>query len=147
LGGTLELGAERHQLLPGFVVVASGSRALDDVAPYFVVIGVSAGVSSGPTRSSAGGPAGGQLTAGDLRLSVTAGRLFVDAIAPYLTLRAFGGPVFWQRDRQPLAGGTDRYHVSAGLGLLVTAPQGVDGFVELSPTGERALTAGVGVSF
>lgn len=147
VGGDLELGGEDHELAPGFLAVISASRALTGMAPYFVITGLSVGVSSTPTRSAPGDETDGQLTAGDVRFSVTAGRLFLDTIAPYAALRAFGGPVIWQRDDLPLAGGTDRYHVQVGLGLLVATPSGFDAFVELAPAGERAVTVGMGSAF
>ena len=146
VSGELDLGDRSHRLDPGWIVVVSASRTLANMAPFFVVMGMSLGVSSGATRSVGGG-SDGQLTAGDVRLGFTAGRLIADTLAPYAALRLFGGPILWQRDGQPLAGGTDRYHVQAGLGLLVSATTGVDAFVEVAPVGERAITVGAGFGF
>lgn len=81
-------------------------------------------------------------TAGDLRLSVTAGYTLFERFSPYVTARAFGGPVFW-RGLQ----GTDLYHYQLGAGLAVGLPAGVDVLVEAVPLGEQRLTAGVGLSF
>lgn len=147
VGGDLELGGEDHELAPGFLAVVSASRTLTGMAPYFVITSLSVGVSSTPTRSSPGDETDGQLTAGDVRFSVTAGHLFLDTIAPYAVARVFGGPVIWQRDDLPLAGGTDRYHLQLGIGLLVATPSGFDAFVELAPAGERSITVGMGTAF
>ncbi len=146
LNGTLDLGSESHTLDPGWLAVVSASRSLDDMAPYFVIMGMSLGVSSVPTTSPLG-VRNGQLTAGDARFNITVGRLFLDAVAPYALLRVFGGPIIWERDDQPLVGGTDRYHVQAGLGLLLASTTGLDGFIEFAPVGERAITAGLGIGF
>ena len=143
--GALDLGGERFALEPGFIAVVAMSRVMPNTAPYFVITGWSVGVSSVPTRSAEGMT--GQLTAGDVRFNVTAGRMLLDTLAPFAVLRLFGGPVIWERDGQPLAGGTDRYHVQAGLGLLVATPAGLDAFAEIAPVGERAVTVGAGFGF
>jgi hypothetical protein len=78
----------------------------------------------------------------DIRLGVVAGYTFFDRLTPYLTARAFGGPVFWSG-----AVGTDLYHYQFGVGLVVGLPWGLDLSAEVVPLGEQRLTAGIGISF
>lgn len=78
----------------------------------------------------------------DLRGGVTVGKTFADRWVPYASARAFGGPVFWRRAGEDVIGG-DRYHVTAGAGLIVRLPRTVDVTVEVMPLGERSAAAGV----
>jgi hypothetical protein len=86
-----------------------------------------------------------RMTAVDARVALTAGEVFLGAIAPYATIRGFGGPVFWEHGGQDVTGG-DRYHFQLGAGLLVTTGQ-FDTFLEIIPLGERALSFGAAIAF
>jgi len=81
-------------------------------------------------------------TAADVRLGVVAGYTLLERFTPYLTARAFGGPVFW-REQQA----TDLHHYQVGAGLAVGLPGGFDLSAEVVPLGEQRLTGGVGFSF
>jgi hypothetical protein len=81
-------------------------------------------------------------TSGDLRLGVSAGYTFFERLSPYLTARAFGGPVSWNG-----LTATDRYHFQLGAGLALGLPAGFDLVMEGVPLGEKSLTVGVGLSF
>jgi hypothetical protein len=142
-----ETPAPRHRLLPGPIAVAGfGYRLLDGAgrAPWLVV-GASLAFTTGATRSSF---ANGRWTALDLRGSLVLGKTFGNAIAPYIALRAFGGPVFWNvvsGDSDDTRLGTDLHHVTFGGGCLVTTGR-VDAFFEVLPLGERSASFGMAVS-
>lgn len=108
----------------------------------FVLLGGSASASSAVTSR---GPEEARLTAVDVRVSVTVGEVFLDHLAPYLALRGFGGPIFWELEEASVTG-SDRTHFQLGLGGLVTTGD-VDAFFEIAPLGERAVTTGIAVSF
>lgn len=78
----------------------------------------------------------------DARLGVVAGYTIFDRVTPYLTARAFGGPVFYAGQT-----GTDLYHYQFGLGLVVALPLGFDLSAEFVPLGEQRVTGAVGYSF
>ena len=78
----------------------------------------------------------------DARVGVTVGKTFAGRWVPYASLRGFGGPVFWQRAGEGITGG-DRYHVTAGAGLIVRLPGSLDLTVEGMPLGERSAAFGL----
>jgi hypothetical protein len=84
--------------------------------------------------------------AGDMRLSVVLGKTFLDALSPYVVVRGFGGPIWWQIEGKD-ATGTDTYKFQVGAGLSVSLPQRLDAFLEVVPLGEKALSTGLGYSF
>jgi hypothetical protein len=148
LGGDLRVQDVRHALGPGpLASLAASYRILDGRDRFlpFLLFGIAGSVSTVVTEADRDPGARARMTALDFRAALTAGKVFLDALAPYLVLRGFGGPIFWK-----LAGadvtGSDRYHFQLGGGALVTA--GVfDAFVEVVPLGERAATVGAAVSF
>ena len=146
MGGELRILGQRHQLLPGPVgVIGAAYRILEgDGWEPFLLFGGAFSLSTVGTRRFSDG-AEDRMTAMDARFSLTVGEVFLDAVAPYLTVRGFGGPVNWTLDGQDLTG-SDKYHFQAGGGLLVTSGV-VDGFFELIPLGERAAVFGGAVSF
>jgi len=76
------------------------------------------------------------------RGGVIVGKTFAKRIVPYAAARVFGGPVYWFRDGAS-ATGSDRYHVTAGLGVIARLPKRLDVTLELMPLGEQSATAGV----
>jgi hypothetical protein len=139
----------RHDILPGWMVTASYARRLVDGygAEPFVLFGISGGVSGGATRPFGSlSPESTPLYSFDVRAALTVGKTILGVVSPYATAKLFGGPVFWKLAGMPLVGG-DRYHYQVGAGLVVALPRGMDLFAEAVPFGERALTAGGGVSF
>ena len=145
LGGDLTVEGTRHDLKPGPVgSLAASYRILDGREEYlpFLLFGMALSASSVMTESST---ASARFTTVDFRAALTVGKLFFDALAPYATLRGFGGPIFWELDGENVSG-TDKYHFQLGAGVLVTAGV-VDAFFEIVPLGERSVTVGAAVAF
>jgi hypothetical protein len=141
LGGDVVVAGVRHELGPGPVgVLGAGYRVLDgDGWEPFFLLGLSAAVSSVATEPDA------RFTGVDVRAALTLGEVFLDAVAPYATVRGFGGPIFWELGGEAVRG-SDKWHFQVGAGVLVTAGW-IDAWLELVPLGERALSVGTGVSF
>lgn len=110
----------------------------------FMLFGLAGSISSVETTAD-DSPETARLTALDARVSLTAGKLFWSAVAPYATVRAFGGPVLWSRHDADLTG-SDQHHFQLGAGLLASTGT-IDAFVELVPLGERAATFGAAMVF
>lgn len=101
----------------------------------FVMLSFSASASLMPTYA-------GLYSGIDVRAAVAAGYTFFERLTPYLTARAFGGPVFWRKQV-----GTDLYHVQLGAGVVLGLPAGFDLSVEVIPLGEQRVFGGVGFRF
>ncbi len=86
------------------------------------------------------------FTATDARASATVGKLFWEAIAPFATVNAFGGPIFWRRGGEDITGQDDD-HFQLGGGLLATAEGRGNACAEIIPLGERALRLGASMAF
>lgn len=145
IGGDLIIGGVRHDLGPGPLgLVAAAYRLLDgDGWEPFLLFSGAFSFSTVVSQRAPHDDLDSRLTALDLRAGLTAGEVFGDAIAPYATVRAFGGPILWQAVE---SSGTDKYHFQLGLGLLATAGV-LDAFVEIVPVGERAATFGIATQF
>jgi len=145
LGGDLQLGDERYDLAPGWVASLGGSLRIlegEGMDPFLLAalsIAVGSALAQGPTDEA-------MFTASDARLSLTVGKVFWHALAPYAVARVFGGPVFWKRHGESITG-TDKYHVELGVGLLATAGGRMGAFFELIPLGERSVSLGASVAF
>jgi hypothetical protein len=135
--------AEHLKLSPGFLATASASYVVADEAPNkpFVLTGMTLGVGVNGAVPESGG-ASERMIAGDLRLSITAGKTFADAFRPYASARVFGGPVLLGGR----ATGTDRYHLQPAVGLAVILSRGFDLFAEVAPVFEQAVSVGLGFS-
>jgi len=134
-------GVERGELLPGPLGTASVSYLVANegkVAP-FVLVGGQLGVGGERLRLD-GAAAAERFTAFDVRVSATIGKTFAKRLRPYLSVRAFGGPVLLGER----AVGSDRYRLQVAAGLAVVMPRGVDVFGEIAPGPERAIALGVG---
>jgi hypothetical protein len=146
IGGDLVVEGVRHRFGPGPVAsFAASYQILDGQEELpFLLFGTAL---SGSTVLSEADPnaAEARFTAIDVRASLTVGKLFLDALAPYATVRGFGGPIFWELNGETV-GGTDKYHFQLGAGFLVTAGV-VDAFFEIVPLGERAVTVGAAMAF
>jgi hypothetical protein len=151
LGGLITVGKERYTIDPGWLVTASWSRRLLDGrgrAP-FLMVAIAFGASGAGTKEQVQGsatPRTATLYALDVRAALTVGKTFWRALSPYATVRAFGGPVFWNHANKSVLAG-DQYHVQLGLGMVSSLPRGFDLFAEVVPLGERAATFGAGKSF
>jgi hypothetical protein len=82
----------------------------------------------------------------DLRLGVLAGTTFFDRLSPYALARVFGGPVSWRYEGAARTG-TDVSHYQLGVGVSLLVAEWFDLYVEGVLLGERALSAGLGVTF
>jgi len=104
-------------------------------------VGVTATLGGAWARATADDGMQRSWTAFDLRGGAMVGKTLAGRWVPYVAARAFGGPVFWRRGGAGVVGG-DRYHVTAGAGLTVRLPRGVDATLELMPLGEQSAAAG-----
>jgi hypothetical protein len=104
-------------------------------------VGVSATLGTALIRGTADDGSTRSWSAWDLRGGVIAGKTF-GRVVPYLAVRGFGGPVFWYRAGAAVVG-SDRYHITAGVGVIVRLPGRVDVTLEGMPLGERSATLGV----
>jgi hypothetical protein len=102
------------------------------------------------TRAATRGPSpseGPSFTAFDLRASATAGKTIAGFLIPFVTLRAFGGPIFYRIAGDDVRG-TDLYKYQVAGGIALALPSRVfDVFVEGVPLGESGVSAGVGTTF
>jgi hypothetical protein len=141
LDGEVRLAGTRHAIGPGPVGslgVAYRLLAGEGWEPFLLLGGSLSATTAMDDRAA-------RLTAVDLRASLTVGEVFLDHLAPYLALRGFGGPIFWQIDGAAVVG-SDRTHVQVAAGALVTTGR-VDAFFEVAPLGERAFTTGLAAAF
>jgi hypothetical protein len=97
-------------------------------------------------RTIAGDGTARSWSAWDVRAGAIVGKTFLGRLVPYLAARVFGGPVFWYRQGAS-AIGSDRYHVTVGLGLTLRLPARFDATLEVMPLGEQSATAGVSLHF
>jgi hypothetical protein len=87
------------------------------------------------------------FTAFDVRLGAIVGKTFADLVTPYVTARAFGGPILWRFDGASVTG-TDLYKYQLGGGLSLALAKGrLDLFAEGIGLGERGVAAGIGTTF
>ncbi len=84
----------------------------------------------------------GTYYAFDVRAAGTVGWVLWKRFSPYVTVRAFGGPVFWRE----LTGG-DAYHFQIGAGFVLGLPKGFDLSAECVPLGEQSVSASIGYAF
>lgn len=135
--GELAASTEAFRASPGFAgSFAAAFTVLEQRGAIpFVMLTAQASSSVVPTSA-------GSYAAFDVRASVVAGYTLFERFTPYLTARAFGGPVLW-RGRT----GTDLYHYQLGAGAVVGLPAGLDVSVEVVPLGEQRVSAAVGYSF
>jgi hypothetical protein len=144
--GDVNFEAVRYDLKPGPVgVVGAAYRILDGTGwEPFLLFGAAFSASTAQTESSLDSSLA-RMSAFDFRASLIAGEVFLNAVAPYLAIRGFGGPVVWKGGLLDTRG-TDKYHFQVGGGMLVTAGW-LDAYFEVIPLGERAATFGVATSF
>ncbi len=82
----------------------------------------------------------------DVRIGLTVGYTFFNWWRIYLAPRFFGGPVFID-DGTSKVQGSDRYFVQAGMGMAFLLPKGLTIYVDGSPAGEQAVSAGLAAFF
>lgn len=88
----------------------------------------------------------GYIWGTDVRIGLTVGYTFFDWWRIYLAPRFFGGPVFID-DGTSKVQGSDRYFVQAGMGMAFLLPKGLTIYVDGSPAGEQAISAGLAAFF
>ena len=159
-GGTLVHGAARDTIQPGIAAdlgiagrVYNGNRYLPFVQLTLTIsfshtgtetdaVGTRTNGTVSPTGQSS--PA---FNAGDLRGGVIIGKTFGSVFTPYVTGRAFGGPISWRFDDEHVTG-TDAYHYQVGGGLALSfLKRRLDVFAEGIAFGERGIAAGIGTTF
>jgi hypothetical protein len=146
VAGELEAEGVVHDVAPGFVTSIAVSHQWLKPGAWYVVSSLAISVSTAETSANqAGNQVTGRLTATDLRLSILAGYTFNGIVSPYLLVRGFGGPVFWE-DAGTNRTGTDRDHYAVGAGMVVRVGKfGLN--ISGSAVGERSASAGIDFSF
>ena len=159
-GGAFVAPDGRHRFNPGLLglVGASyrvyGGPELDERGEGrqrnpFVVLTSALSFNLTSTRHEAAGAANeGSVAyrAFDLRVGALVGLTLADRFRPYALVRAFGGPVYWRYQGNPVTG-TDAYHVQLGGGMSVAAFGGFAVFAEGVPLGERGASGGAALAF
>ena len=160
-GGELVHGAARDTIGPGFAAFSGVAwRVVDghDAIPFVQLTATLSathmltrtddhGTRTDGTTSPGAQPSSPRFTALDLRLGAIAGRTFANVFTPYVTARAFGGPIAWHFDGAPVTG-TDLYKYQLGGGLsLALFDRKLDVFAEGIAAGERGFAAGIGTTF
>jgi len=160
-GGTLEHGFARDAIGPGFAGFSGIAwRAVDGKGALpFVQLTATLSVTHALTRTDDRGtrtdgttspgaqPDTPRFTAFDLRVGAVAGKTIADVFTPYVTARAFGGPISWRFDGAEVTG-TDLYKYQLGGGLsLAVLDRRFDVFAEGIALGERGVSAGIGTTF
>ena len=109
-------------------------------------IGVSGTLGTALIRGTADDGSARTWSAWDGRAGVIVGKTFVKRLVPYVAARVFGGPVYWYRAGAAVTG-SDEYHVTAGLGVIVRLPKRLDITLEVMPLGEQSATGGASWHF
>jgi hypothetical protein len=142
LGGRVDYGGQRYDLLPGPIGgVGVSYRFLGGKLPF---IHVSLTGSLARTTTRAPDRSEAIFTSRDWRAGLAVGYAFGKWVAPFAVVRYFGAGTDWS-----VAGGHGadafRYHVGAGATFRIS--ERFDGLAELAFLGERRATLGVGYSF
>jgi hypothetical protein len=146
VAGALRLGTSAFNLRPGPLAAASiACRVVDERKVWpFVLASLSLAGSWGQSALR-GGQGTDSIVAADARIGVAAGKTIAHILSPYVTARAFGGPILWKYAGQNVTG-TDAHHYQMGAGFSLALGR-FDLHVEMAPLGERELAAGAGVGF
>jgi hypothetical protein len=148
VGGKLGQDATAFEFSPGFAATAGASWRLlesEGARPFVLFTGQIAFETTSTTPEGARTVPSAGYHALDVRLGAAAGYTFWRTLSPYLVVRGFGGPVFWEFQREAVTG-TDTHHYQVGGGLSVVLAKRVDLFVEGVPLGEQGVTAGAGIA-
>ena len=141
-GGIVAGSIEDRALHGGGTIGASLSYLAVYEANARPFVGFSASLGTALIRGTADDGSMRSWSAWDLRGGAIVGKTLGGHWVPYAAARAFGGPVFWYRGGASTTG-SDRYHVTVGVGLIVRLPARLDLTVEGMPLGERSATAGL----
>jgi hypothetical protein len=146
LGATLTVGGllagriEGRSLGPGVLASLSGSWLVRRErrwrpGPFVLLTGSFAAVRA----AGAADDGDASYTALDARAGVAIGRTR-GRWTGYAAARGFGGPVWWRREGAGVTG-SDRWHVTVGLGITFRIPGVLDLGAEAMPLGEQSATA------
>jgi hypothetical protein len=142
VGGSIEGRATRG----GVTIAASASWLAVYERARRPFVAVSASLGTAAIGGNADDGSARTWSAWDIRGGAIAGKTFAQRVVPYVAARVFGGPVFWYRAGGGVVG-SDRYHITAGLGLTVRLPGRVDVTLEGMPLGEQSATGAVTLHF
>jgi hypothetical protein len=149
LYGRITMPGVERTMTPGALLAASLAwRVLDmngDGTPFLILTGTFAGFIGATTGKNA---PNGNYTAFDLRIGAVFGTVIPigkASLRPYGVARLFGGPIVWSEGTTTLTG-TDAYKHQLGGGATFVWKR-LDFFIEGIALGERAMSAGLGVSF
>ncbi|MCA9710155.1 MAG: hypothetical protein KDK70_30225 [Myxococcales bacterium] len=145
-GGSLLVAGRLHALGPGGAVSVSGSREWlhDERRHLFLATTWAAAITLAPTVTRQ--HQRGLYGAVDVSLALAVGGTIANVWSPYLSARAFGGPVWMTEVGGPVPG-HDPDHHSLGCGSVLTLPKHVELGLDAALLGAQGLTASVGASF
>lgn len=144
LGGHLTLPDGIHEFSPGFAGQVGASWQVLAGGPFVILTSLLS--FSASTTQLQGTQEQVGYEAFDLRLGGIVGVTLLDILSPYALARVFGGPVYWHYQGQAVTG-TDVSHYQIGAGFAVALARRMEVFVEGVPLGERALAAGLSLTF
>jgi hypothetical protein len=142
-GGSLTLPDGRHDFSPGPTAFVGASWRVFDADAFLVLTSL---LSFSNARTKLQGDASVGYTAFDLRLGAELGTTWFHVLRPYVPVRVFGGPVYWNYQGASVTG-TDTHHFQIGLGLGLAISRRIGAFAEGVPLGERAVSVGLAAAF
>ena len=145
-GGIVAGSIEHRDVDDGVTVSASVSYLALFESPTRPFVAVSGSLGAAWIAGTADDGSARTWNAWDARGGAIVGKTLGKHVVPYLAARGFGGPVYWYRDGASVTG-SDRWHVTAGVGATIRLPARVDLSLELMPLGEQSATAGVTARF
>lgn len=147
-GGEMEGDAGEFDVTAGVVGSASVLWRFVDPKGWkpFVLGSLSLAASKMGTRDKMFPRKEAPMWATDARIGVQTGWVVWKRWFPYLGVRLFGGPVFWEVEGEEVSG-SDKYHFQLAVGSSVALGKGYSVFADWSFLGEQAVSAGVAYAF
>jgi hypothetical protein len=148
-GGEIVFEGREFDLGPGWqAVLALSVRVLDGDGYWpFVLLSGSFGVGEALTEERGlQSPGLDHFVSLDGRGGLTVGKTFASTVSPYVSIRGFDLPLFWEVDGQDVLG-ADAHLYQGALGVVITPVERADLLLEVAPLGERAFSIGAGWSF
>lgn len=146
LDGSFEGGVTAADVKPGWLAGVSATWNAVEADGGVPFLDISFAFAAGGAKLRLTNAAPESLFAVDLRLGLTVGWRLWDVWTPYLAVRAFGGPIWWETGGDTRAG-TDPSHLQLAVGSTFTIPGGLLVFGEYAPAFERGVSAGIGAAF
>ena len=144
ISGTLQGDGHDLDVGPGFLVSLRGTWRFLTERGAIPFASLSVGFTFSRSKFEADDGTNGHLWGTDVRGALTVGYTLFGVWQLYLSPRVFGGPVFVSDNTRDLQG-RDRYFVQAGMGMGFLLPRGVTLFIDGSPAGEQAISAGAAI--